>query len=369
VPQAAPSEADRARELFNQSNLVAALPLYEDLAAQDPTSAVYAERFAFCLVGKASSLPTGEERKALVARAITEANRAKTLGDNSPLLQVILSSLPGFERGSDNPLLDTAEAAFTRGDLDAALAGYMSLAQTEPNSYEPRLFAGDVYFRKKDVAHAGEWFQKAIDLDPDRETAYRYWGDALDASGDTEGALARFIDAVVAQPYDSKPWMGLSQWAKRHGATVTKPHVPVPKAPAPTDPTGGKPGMTISIDAASLNKPKVGAVWLVYSITRVQWRDATFAKRFPGESYRHSLAEEVESLQAALVVGTKDTAVASDPDVRDLVQLGKEGMVEPYVLLNAADDGIAADYPAYRASHRRQLHEYVQRFLIHRDSQ
>jgi hypothetical protein len=48
VPQAAPSEADRASALFDQNNLVAALPLYEDLAAQDPASALYAERFAFC---------------------------------------------------------------------------------------------------------------------------------------------------------------------------------------------------------------------------------------------------------------------------------------------------------------------------------
>jgi hypothetical protein len=38
------------------------------------------------------------------------------------------------------------------------------------------------------------------------------------------------------------------------------------------------------------------------------------------------------------------------------------------VLLSAADDGIAADYPAYRAGHRKQLHDYVEMFVLHRNS-
>ncbi|MEJ7616397.1 MAG: hypothetical protein WKF30_05370 [Pyrinomonadaceae bacterium] len=33
------------------------------------------------------------------------------------------------------------------------------------------------------LGKAGEWFAQAIAINQDRETAYRYWGDALMAQG------------------------------------------------------------------------------------------------------------------------------------------------------------------------------------------
>src|SRR5262249_30059797 len=154
-------------------------------------------------------------------------------------------------------------------------------ASLDPGSYEARLFAGDVYFIKHDVKQAGEWFQKAILIDPDRETAYRYWGDALAAAGDPGAAPAKFIDSIVSEPYDSKPWMGLKRWAKNNGAVLRPPRVPVPPAPAVTGGENGKPGnVVVNVD------PKGGKstpVWLAYSLNRSLWRTETFAKRFPGE--------------------------------------------------------------------------------------
>lgn len=368
----AASEADRARAYFEQNNTAAALPLYEHLAAEDPANAGFAERLAFCLVSKLESLPTGPERRAIVERALKEAERARSLGDASPLLQMMLVSLakPQAAAGSGNPMLDAAEAAFAKGDLDGALAGYQALAAMDPKSYVARLYAGDVLFRKHELALAGQWFQKAIDVDPDRETAYRYWGDALVQAGDKDAALARFVDGVVAEPYNQKAWLGLTQWANKNGASLRAPHVPVPQAPTPTDPSGAKPGLTIHVDASTIKDPKAAAAWLAYSLKRVQWRSEVFAKRFPGEkSYRHSLAEEAEALQMALgVLGEVKPAEPVDASLRDLVALGKAGMIEPYVLLNGADSGITADYPAYRAVHRQQLHEYVETFVVHRNS-
>ena len=53
----------------------------------------------------------------------------------------------------------------------------------------------------KDWKDAGLWFQKAVAIDPNRETAYRYWGDALWAAGDKMGAKAKFVDAIIAEPF------------------------------------------------------------------------------------------------------------------------------------------------------------------------
>jgi hypothetical protein len=39
-------------------------------------------------------------------------------------------------------------------------------------------------------------------------------------------------------------------------------------------------------------------------------------------------------------------------------------MLAPYVLISAADAGIAQDYAAYRAAHRAVLHAYVERYVV-----
>jgi hypothetical protein len=39
-------------------------------------------------------------------------------------------------------------------------------------------------------------------------------------------------------------------------------------------------------------------------------------------------------------------------------------MIEAYVLLNAADEGIAQDYPGYREKHREKLEQYLSEFVV-----
>jgi uncharacterized protein HemY len=83
------------------------------------------------------------------------AEHAKSLGDSTDLLQLILDRTANPDAAQNNigPKLQVAEAAFARGDLDAALAGYQDAAADDPTSYEARLYAGDVYFRKHDAKH------------------------------------------------------------------------------------------------------------------------------------------------------------------------------------------------------------------------
>ena len=360
------TEADAAAAFYHEGDVLGALPLYERLAAQSPDNPLYAERLAACLMMKFESLPTGEERNATIARARVAAEHAKSLGDSSDLLQVILERLanPAAAENRLTPKLQAAEEAFSRGDFDRALTGYQEVAALDASSYEARLFAGDIYFRKHDLKQAGDWFQQAILVDPNRETAYRYWGDALVAACDAGAALPKFIEAIVAEPYATNPWLALKRWAKDNGAVIRPPHVPVPAAPTVTEGKNGKPG--IVINTAPNGTANSTAVWLAYSLNRAQWRTETFAKRFPGEKqYRHTLAEEVESLQMA--VSVLDPASAGDPDFQDLVRLNKDNMLEAYVALTAADDGIAVDYPGYRSGHRDLLRAYVEKYLVRRD--
>ena len=39
-------------------------------------------------------------------------------------------------------------------------------------------------------------------------------------------------------------------------------------------------------------------------------------------------------------------------------------MLECWILLSGADNGIAQDYDAYRNEHRQLLHDYLDRFVV-----
>ena len=51
-------------------------------------------------------------------------------------------------------------------------------------------------------------------------------------------------------------------------------------------------------------------------------------------------------------------------DLEFLVSLQKAGLLEPYVLINAADAGIAKDYDEYRKNHRDLLVRYLSEVVL-----
>lgn len=351
---------------------MAALPIYEQLGAREIKNPKFAERLAFCLLSAATVLPAGDEREALLKRARFEAERARMLGDDSNLLKMVLEGV--YDDGISTPSEETerlrvAEAAFVRGDLDTALAGYQSVAASDPGSYLARLYAGDVYFRKGNLKAAGEWFQQAIAIDPNVETAYRYWGDAISASGDEEAARPYFIKAVVAEPYGKKSWMGLEQWAGRTGAKVQHPRLVLPEVKLSKGKKAGESEVAIHLEPDMAQDKQGGAAWLAYGVNRSAWIQARFLERYPDEKvYRHSLDEEVESLQLGLTVlgANKPDSGQLGDTARELTRLGADGMLEAYVLLSAPDRGIAQDYGKYRDGHRETLATYIDKYVIRR---
>ena len=263
--------------------------------------------------------------------------------------------------------MQAAEAAFSRGDLATALAGYQDIALRDPNSYEARLFAGDVYFVMKKLEPAAEWFQRAIAINPNIETAYRYWGDALMQFGREDAALQKFIDAVVAEPYSRRAWAGLQQWADRTGHEVAHPRIDIPAQPqsASTEPATKDVQINVNLDEGA--DPQSVGIWLVYSAQRALWRTEEFAKRFPDEKrYRHSLAEEIEAFELMLATldETKQPADLASESLRNVAALKQDQMLAAYVLISTPDEGIAQDYEEYREAHRDVLHAYIEKYVV-----
>jgi hypothetical protein len=99
------------------------------------------------------------------------------------------------------------------------------------------------------------------------------------------------------------------------------------------------------------------------------WKQESFAKAFPEEKvYRHSLPEEAAGLRKVAEGVSRDLKAGKihslDPSLATLVKLNDEGMLEAYILLGRADQGIAHDYAGYREAHRDQLRRYLDEYVV-----
>ena len=368
------AERRAAFEAYDEGRMLEAMPLLEALAAKFPSDIVIREHWAFSTLLYAATLPDPEQRKKARARARKIALEAQKLGDTSPLL---LTALEVPEDGaeatySDRPDIEaamkTAESDFARGDYDKARQGYLRVLLLDPYNYAAALFIGDVYFRQHTQGSAGEWFARAIQIDPDQETAYRYWADALMALGKNDEARLKYIDAIVAEPYGRKPWEGAKKWTDSNQPQV---HVLKIRDKSETKVQDEK-TINITIDNSVLQgkHDPTTAAWLMYGMNRALWRGERFKKEFPNEAkYRRTLKEEADCLGGMLSVLQEQKEFKKhpnkvDPALLELMKIQEAGFMEPFVLLNRADNDIAQDYPAYRDANREKVRAYLDAFVI-----
>ncbi|MGO9084038.1 MAG: tetratricopeptide repeat protein [Candidatus Sulfotelmatobacter sp.] len=362
-------ERQHALELYHAGKFVEAMPLLEQLSADHPNDLVVKESWAFSVMAYADTLSDPDLRKKARVRARSIALQAKQQGDNSSLLQIILElpengSQPAFsDRKEVDDAMKTAEADFVRGDFDKAREGYLRVLILDPKNYEAALFMGDVYFKQNIYGSAGEWFARAIEIDPNRETAYRYWGDALWAMGKSAEARGKYIEAVIAEPYNNqRSWMGLNQWAQRTKVTLNWVRLQDKAAVTQKDDTH----VNITLDPGSGKDDPSAAGWTGYAISRAAWRGDKFKKEFPSEpKYRHTLREEADSLHLMVeILSRPENLPRLDASLAALVKIDQAGLIEPFALLNRADGEIAQDYAPYRSAHRDTLYRYFDEYVV-----
>ena len=379
----------RALEVYNQNKFVEAIPLLEKLVLVLPSDIVLLESLGWAQFVVSASTKDPEARKQMRARALGFLKRAKDLGDDSELLRKALESLsrpdaldgPVTPVGSADAALREGEAAHARGDLDEAIKGYKRALELDPKLYIAALFIGDMYFKKgyqatdpaeqkQLMALAGDWFTRAIAIDENVETAYRYWGDALMAIGDKEGARAKFIDGIIAEPWNRDPYMGLTQWANKYKVSMSHPQIQQPKPSVST--SSGEGNTTTLIDPKTLAEDSPAYYWSFYDHTRAKYKTASFQKDHPGEQYRHTLKEEAAALRAVAELVSKDLQSGkiktADPSLEKLVKLFKADLIEAYIFFTRLDEGIVRDYVAYKKANRDKLRLYWNDFVIAKES-
>lgn len=380
------AQRERAFDLYEHNKFADAIPILEKLVIEKPNDVVMLERLGWATFVVAGSTKDPQVRKQARERALGYLKRAEALGDDSELLRTGLDALaqPDHTDARLSAVREAEEAlrqgeqAHSRGDLDGAIKGYQRALELDPQLYLAAVFAGDMYFKKAYLATdnkakqqltitAGEWFAKAIKIDENIETAHRYWGDALMAVGEEGGAKDKFIEAIVAEPFNRAPYMGLTQWAKKFNVPMAHPQIQQPKPSMSSSSNGND--TTIVMDGKQREKGTPEYYWSFYDLTRATYKVAGFKKDHPGENeYRHSLSEEATALRAVAQIAAKDQAdgalKTSDPSLDALIKLFKADLIEAYILFVRLDEGVARDYVDYRKANRDKLHRYWSDFVI-----
>lgn len=365
-----------ASDLYQQGKYADALSPSKTAYEALPENALTVELYGSLLLFSSPGDADPEHRKAHKLEARKLLLHAQELGDNSPLVTSLLELLPAD--GSEKPFssksevdaaMQEGEKLFSNGDLDGAIKSYMRAHLLDPTLYTAPLFIGDVYFRKKMWGSAGEWFKTAISINPDLETAYRYWGDAISSSGDMTAAREKYIDAWIASPYSQTTRNAGLQWAQRAGVKLSFPNLVSPNKVEQKD------AKTTNLMIASFDdKAEDGrSAWMGYDIAKLAWKTETGMKEhFPDGKYKHTVAEEVSAYKAveAIVQGLKPKEKTNlDPALKTLLELDAKDLVAAYVLIARPDNDIAQEYVAYRKEHRDKLKRFLDEYVFPKLSQ
>ena len=356
----------KALTLYQQGRYTEAVPYMQMLVEAAPDTPEIRFAYGVCLLGKSKQIQNPDEAKKLSAQALEQLLKAKELGYKNVENESLINLLSGkAAASSDNAAYSSnkdadkamveAENLFAQSKYDEAIKKYEKVLSLDPKVYRAALGGGDSYTAKGDWEKAEKWYERGISIDPNRETAYRYSATPLMKQEKFDLARDRYIEALITEPYSSLSKRGIGQWAQITGAKLGHPAIPIPEVSF-----NGK-GDAITRSAYDANDP-ASKPWLAYLATRELWKKEKFAKTFPKEHYRHSLQEEAEALRAAIASATE--LKSTSPQMLLLRKMDADGVLEAFIIMAIADDGIAADHPEFLKDHRPELRKYVASYVI-----
>ncbi len=342
--------ATKVAFLLDQKRFKEAVPYLEKLAKASPNDADLHMTYGVALLFGSKQVDDAAEAKKMSDAALVELQAAKKLGSTNPDLDVAINLLTGKESGNSSATspgdkyFQQAEVFFAQSKYDEALKMYQKALDADPKRYESALYMGDCYVAKQDWDNAEKSYQKAIEIDPNRETAYRYSATPFMKQKKYDTARDLYIEAFIIEPYSKMSSDAMSAWALVTGAKLGHPKVDIPKE-ADT---------------------KKDGPWAAYFAARSAAEKGNAPAPKPGEMrlYRHNLKDEAAAIRSLLaaVKGTEGI----DPQIVTLQELEKEGLLESFILLALADQGIAQDHPAYLKDNRAKLRQYVLNYAIHK---
>lgn len=367
--QSLPELKAQAKTLYDANRFSEALPILEKIAQAEPNNGENQYYLGFTLIGHAVTVADPAARKALRIRArnafIKTVDLGLPEGAHMQLVRAMAEGIPAD--GSDpaglsdikeaNESMDKGEAAFASGKMDEAIKHYQAALKIDPRIYHAALFIGDAYMHGGKFDEAEVWYQKAIKIDPFIETGHRYSATPLMKQKKYDLARDRYIEAYIVAPYNRLAVSGILQWGEATQTSMAHPKIDVPEIKVSVN------GKTTS----SLNVNPLGddgsMAWMSYVVTREGWING-FTSKNPGIPYRHTLAEEAAALRSVIKAAKDLKAKNPNPQIAILTKLDQDGVLEAFILLAIADQGIAADHAAYLRQNREKLRLYVVKYVI-----
>ena len=356
----------QGQRLLEQYNYVDAVPVYERLVKLTPDDPIMWRNLGSSLLAQAATIKDEAVSRQTRIRAREAFVKANQLGEDSLFVKGMIEGIPadgappsGFsDNAAANKLMQEAESSFAQGKMDDAFASYQKALALDPRCYYAALFSGDVMLQAEKFDDAEKWYQRAITIDPYKETAYRYSATPLMRQKKYDLARDRYVEAFILSPFDKLARSGIVSWAQTTHKGLGHPKIDVPETKMGPD---GKPVTSVSITTADDGS----MAWIAYTNTRDDWQKAKFTKTFPkAKSYRHSLSEETDALRSVVSMARSLKPKQLNPQIALIEQMDKDGVLEAYVLMARADDGIFEDYDSYLHAHRDKLRQYVMKYVI-----
>ncbi|MBN2418726.1 MAG: tetratricopeptide repeat protein [Deltaproteobacteria bacterium] len=371
-------EYDSAMSYFDEYRYDFSLPLLEQLYKRMPDNPVLLHRLGVCLIMQ-SIFPTDiHDRKDMRARARVLLQNSKKQGMENELLDYYLKVIPAdggaddvFSKFKESEMhLSEAEKYFGLRDFQTCIVLYANAMEKDPTNYRAVLYVGDSYFANGQYKDAVEWFERATKSNPDKETAWRFWGDCLMHMDKKEEGRLRFIDALIAEPYNQLSWNGVRNFVNINKLKLEPPDI---QRPQRLDANGELLLPEKNSDSNdSLKSLHDGTeAWKYYNEVVKKWRSKRFRERYPDKKeYRHTLEEEKEALELVAekvndkIKKGKIQSKDLNHGIKTLLELDALNLLEPYILFHLADRDIIEDYPAYRNANRDKLEQYLDRFEV-----
>lgn len=365
------SEYDAAMGFFDKYQYHLALPLLEQIYTRLPKEAVLLHRLGVCLIMQSIYPPESQERKAMRAHARGLLEKSKKQGMENELLEYYLEVIPedggdddGFSKHKEvDESLIQAEKIFALRDFQTSLLLYARTMEIDPTNYKAVLYVGDSYFANGQYKDAIEWFEQATKVNPDKETAWRFWGDCLIRLDKKNEGRSKFIDALIAEPYNPLSWNGVRNFINSNKLELKTPDI---QRPQRLEASG-----ELLVAEKNIGDSDGTEAWSYYNDVAREWRSNKFHEKFPDEKeYRHTLDEEKEALEQVAEKVNEDIKKGLlksndlNPGILLLLELHASGLLEPYILFRLADREIIKEYPTYRKSNRDKLKQYLDRFEV-----
>jgi tetratricopeptide (TPR) repeat protein len=211
---------------------------------------------------------------------------------------------------------------------------------------------------QQDWANAESLFRRATEIEPRNSHAWRYLADTLFYLGKFDAAEAALLSAIVADPSQHPNWIKLASIRERQGMPLKR--LALERGVRVVVKEDGNYNVNID-EPADKNKetPDFG-MRLMLGVVEVNLRE----KNKAAQAWDIELTSWREALQVADELKASTGKDLSDPALRQIQAMARDGQLEPAILILMFRQSYRPALEAWVAAHPRGVKEFIDRYGV-----